>query len=107
MAIGTAALVGIAGATAAAGAIAGASDKKSTSSTNTDMNNTSTSSVDAGSANANEQAATSAIGSNFSSLQGLINLGPGAQDVTNSTGASRDLATLLQQYQQTGGAPSG
>ena len=43
--------------------------------------------------------------SGLSGLQGLIGQGPGARDVRSATGASRDLAAMLQQLSQTGGIP--
>ncbi len=65
-----------------------------------------TSGIRLGSASGLEQQATGAIGANFDQLQQFTDLGPGASDVTAGLGANRDLAALLQQYQQTGGAPS-
>ena len=41
-----------------------------------------------------------------SDLQNLVNLGPGAQDVTSSLGASRGLASALQQAASTSGLPN-
>ena len=41
-----------------------------------------------------------------SDLQNLVNLGPGAQDVTSSLGASRGLASALQQAASTSGLPT-
>jgi hypothetical protein len=105
MAIGTTAAI-IAGGAALAGGIAGAIPKKETTSNQSTTTSSSTSSVNAGTATAQEQAAGGAISSNFSQLQDFSNLGPGASDVSAGVGASRDLASLLQQYQQSGGAPS-
>lgn len=88
----------------AAGAISGAMGKGS--SKQETGTSSSTTSIDAGQAGATEQQSGQSVNSNFSQLQDFANLGPGASDVTAGVGASRDLATLLQQYQQTGGAPS-
>lgn len=41
----------------------------------------------------------------FGGLSELLGLGPGAQDVTAGLNANRDLASMLQGFAQTGGAP--
>jgi hypothetical protein len=98
----TAAIIG--GVGSVAGAIGGAMGSKKT--TTTDEKSSTTGGLRLGAASAQEQAATGTVSTNFSQLQDFANLGPGASDVTAGTGASRDLASLLQQYQQSGGAPS-
>lgn len=42
----------------------------------------------------------------MSQFADLVGQGPGAQDVAAGVGSQRDLASLLQQYQQSGGIPS-
>lgn len=106
MAIATSTAIGLGIAAVSAGVgVAGAVDKgkkqEATTSTKSDV-----STVDAGTATDAETQAGSAIGSNFQTLQDFTNLGPGANDVTEGVGASRDLAALLRQYQESGGAPS-
>jgi hypothetical protein len=77
------------------GALAGAQkDKAKTSS-----------GIDVGQASALERQGSSAVGGAFGQLQAFANAGPGQQDVSNSVNASRDLATLLQQMQASGGMP--
>lgn len=82
-----------------AGAVKGSS--KGETSSKSDV-----STVDAGQATAAENAAGAGINTGFSQFSDLVQAGPGASDVTAGVGASRDLADLLKQYQQTGGAPS-
>lgn len=87
-----------------AGAIGGAQGKREN---RTGMENaSSTSGINLGPASQLEQQSAANLQSNFSQLEQFANLGPGGADVSAGVGASRDLASLLQQYQQTGGAPS-
>lgn len=85
------------GAGALVGSIAGAAGKRSRTSQ--------TSRIDMDPASQLENRLASGQQSNFQGLQGLVNQGPGGQDVQNSLGASRDLASLLQEMQQSGGLP--
>jgi hypothetical protein len=99
MALGTAAMIGVAGGAAALGGISGAIGSKT--------EQTQTSRVDAGSATDLENQGSGMLSGGASQLQGMVNAGPGQSDVTNSLGASHDLASMLQQYSQSGGLPTG
>lgn len=101
MAIGTALATTIGAAATVGSTIVGAFGNRSGGS------NTSDSSVNLGPASGLEQASGSSIADNFNQYQQYSDLGPGASDVSAGVGANRDLAALLQQYQQSGGAPSG
>lgn len=57
-------------------------------------------------AGAQETAAGNTAYDALAQLQALIGQGPGSQAITNSGNANNQLATLLQQYMQTGGAPT-
>lgn len=82
----------------ALGAIAGAQkDVSNTSATNW---------VDVGKESDFEKYLADRQGSDFRSLSQIVDQGPGASDVSASTGASRDLAALLKSYSETGGLPS-
>lgn len=94
MAALTAALLGGAALGGAAGLIGGLQDKKTVGS------------VDAGTPGASEQYATGLEDSTLKDLAGLVNAGPGQQDVSNSLTSQRNLSQLLQQYAQSGGMPS-
>ncbi len=89
--------VAIVAGAALAGGVAGAMGSKKSSS--------GTSGLNLDEASALENKATSSIGTNFDQLTGLTNAGPGQQDVTAATGASRSFAEMLQQMSQTGGLP--
>lgn len=96
MAIGsTAALVagGVAAAGAIGGAVAGATDK------------TTVNKVNVGAASGLENAASAGIGSDYNSLRGMVDAGPGSSDITAGTTASRDLAAMLDSYSKSGGLP--
>lgn len=95
------AIAGIAGGVGSvAGAIGGAMGK------NSSTNTSNTSGIRLGQASGLEQQAGQNISDQFGQLSSLTAQGPGAEDVSAGTQSSRDLASLLQQYQQTGGAPS-
>ena len=84
-------------ASAGAGVIGGLSNKGSSSS----------STLNLAPASALEQQAAGNIAGDYGQLRGLVDAGPGASDVTAGVGSQRDLAGMLQQYQQSGGLPSG
>lgn len=44
---------------------------------------------------------------NFNQFRGMVDAGPGQQDITNSLGSQRGLAEMFQQYSQSGGWASG
>lgn len=90
--IGTALAIG-AGVGALAGAIGGASDK------------TSTSQLKVGASGALENAAATGVGTDYATLRGYTDAGPGQSDVAAGTTASRDLAAMLGDYSKTGGMP--
>lgn len=87
-----------------AGAIGGIGGKKTAETTTSQTS--ATSGLRLTGPSALEQQATAGTAGSFADLQGLLAQGPGATDVTAGTQSSRDLAALLQQYQQTGGMPS-
>lgn len=93
MAIATGTALAIAGGAALAGGIAGAMDKKTSSRLNV------------GDASAMENAASGGISSDYNTLRGYADAGPGASDIAAGTGATRDLASLLEQFSKTGGIP--
>lgn len=78
------------------GGIAGAQGQHSSSSA--------TSSVNLTPPSANETAATTGIGQDYSALQGMVGAGPGQKDVTNAYNQQQSLATMLGDYAKTGGA---
>lgn len=85
----------IAGA-AVAGAVAGSmKDKKESSS-----------GINLAPANSTEDYGQGLMNKSAHELEGLVGAGPGKQDVTNATGSSRDLATLLDQYSKGGYLPN-
>ena len=53
---------------------------------------------------ANEKAAREGVGSDYNSLRGMVGAGPGQADVKNSYNSQLDLAAMLKQYSQAGGA---
>lgn len=77
------------------GIFGGASDKKSTQ----------TSGINVAPASGLENAATSGIGSDYGVMRDLVGNGPGVGDVQQGLGASRDLASMLDQYSKSGGVP--
>jgi hypothetical protein len=81
-------------ATAALGALAGSQQQSSTQSVN----------VAPPSALENQMSAS--LGSNFNSMQGLVDRGPGQQDVDAGLQSSRGLANMLQQFAQGGYMPN-
>jgi hypothetical protein len=87
----------IIGSTIAAGAIAGSMSKKSSASEVSGINLADPSAL--------ENKANASIGTSFDQLTGLTNAGPGQQDVTAATGASRSFADMLKQMSETGGLP--
>lgn len=93
MAIATGTALAIAGGAALAGAIGGAMDKKTSSRLNV------------GAASGLEDAASSGISSDYDTMRRYADAGPGAGDISAGTGASRDLAAMLDQYSKSGGIP--
>jgi len=65
-----------------------------------------TSSVNVAPASQQELAATAGIGRDYAGMQGLVNMGPGQQDVANAIGSQRGLADMLSQYAKGGFLPS-
>lgn len=97
MAVGTTTALAAMGGGALLGGIAGSMGQRSE--TNYDSN------IDAGQATGAELFGGSVLNDNVRGLQGLVNAGPGQQDVSSSLDASRGLAAMLEQYSQTGGLP--
>lgn len=91
MAIATSTL--IAAGVAGAGAVAGSMGQKSSS----------TSGIRLDPASQREIGAGQALDRSFADLQGLVNAGPGLQDVTAGTNASRDLAAMFERASREGG----
>lgn len=53
-----------------------------------------------------ERQAAGNVATAYGDLNSLYSGGPGAADVTRGTGAMRDLASMLEEYQRTGGLPT-
>lgn len=77
------------------GAVAGAIPKGSSQDTTRNI----------GPAGALENQGNAASSQSLSELQGLVGQGPGANDVAAGSQSSRDLASMLQQYQNGGNIP--
>lgn len=95
MAIGTAAAIGlgiagVSAAASAAGALKGPSKDTKT----------------IGDQSAFGAQGQSMASAGMTSFQSMVDQGPGGADVAAGAGAQRDLASLLQQYQQSGGIPT-
>jgi hypothetical protein len=92
---GGAAGIAAAAAPVVGGVINGLSDKSTTTRSGINM----------APASAMENAASAGMMQDYSAMRGMVDAGPGASDVTAGTNSARDLASMLGQYQQSGGMP--